>query len=424
MPSLARARPLLLALTLSAALAACGDAGQPQGMPPAQVGIVTVQTAPAAVVNELPGRLSSTRVAEVRARAPGIVLERVFSEGSEVEAGDVLFRIDPEPLRAELASAQASVAQAEADAFQADALARRYEPLIEANAISSQEYDSAVAAQRQAQAAVESARAARDVARINLGYATVTAPISGRIGRALVTEGALVGQGDVTPLATIQQLDPIYADFTQSASELSRLRRAFERGEIQQVDREVARVTLILDDGSEYPLPGELLFSDVTVDQSTGQVTLRGVFPNPGSTLLPGTYVRVQLEQAIAENAIQIPQQAVQRDSGGQTFVTVAEPARDEQGQPVTGPDGQPQTVAAQRMVRVGSTLGDTWIVEEGLQPGDQVIVEGFQRVSPGAPVIAAPWQAPAAPGAAPPPGQGGADGTPAAEGQAQPPQH
>jgi membrane fusion protein (multidrug efflux system) len=393
MSASARIRLLLLVLGLSALLAACGGVDS-QDTPPAQVSVVTVETAPAAIVTELPGRLNSTRVAEVRARVPGIVLERVFTEGGEVKAGDVLFRIDPEPLRAALASAQAAVAQAEANAFQANALAQRYEPLIKANAISSQEYDGALAAQRQTRAVLQSARAALDVARINLNYATVTAPISGRIGRALVTEGALVGQGAVTPLATVQQLDPIYADFTQSASDLLRLRRALERGEMQHVDREVARVSLILDDGSEYPLPGELLFSDIAVNPSTGQVSLRGVFPNPDKVLLPGSYVRVRLKQAIAERAIRIPQQAVQRDGGGRAFVTVAEPARDEQGKPLTSSDGKPpRLVAARRTVRLGSTLGDTWIIEDGLQPGERVIVEGVQRATPGTVVIASPWQ-------------------------------
>ncbi|MFC4727382.1 efflux RND transporter periplasmic adaptor subunit [Coralloluteibacterium thermophilus] len=425
MPVPSRLRPILLAAAVALAVSACGGGGQPQGMPPAQVSVITLEAAPAAIVNELPGRLDPTRVAQVRARVPGIVLERVFTEGSDVQAGDVLFRIDPAPLRAELSSAEAAVAQAEADAFQANALARRYEPLVAANAISQQEYDAAVAAQRLAQASIEAARARRDVARINLGYATVTAPISGRIGRAQVTEGALVGQGDVTPLATIQQLDPIYADFTQSAGDLARLRRAFESGQIQQVDRESAQVTLLLEDGTEYPLPGRLLFSDVTVDPTTGQVALRAEFPNPDGVLLPGTYVRVRLEQAVATEAITVPQQAVQRNSGGQTFVTVAEPARDADGQPVQGQDGQPQMVAGQRTVRLGSTLGDRWIVEEGLQAGDVVVVEGFHRAAPGTPLIPAPWQGGAgagqqasAPGPNPAPPQ---DEQPAGASESQP---
>lgn len=402
---------LMIAATL--ALAACGNGESPNGMPPVQVSTLTLQPERAAVVNELPGRLNPTREAEVRARVAGIVLERVFTEGRDVEAGDLLFRIDPAPFQAELDAARAALEQAEADAFQAAALARRYEPLVEANAVSRQEFDRAQAADRQARAAVSAARARVQTAQINLGHARVTAPISGRIGRALVTEGALVGQGAATPLAHIRQLDPMYADFSQSTAELARLQRAFADGAIARVDPDTARVELVLEDGSVYPHAGRLLFSDISVDPGTGQVALRGEFPNPTGDLLPGSYVRVRLEQASAGEALLVPKQSVQRNAGGQTYVTVVEAAVGEDGQPVAGHDGQPARVAAHRVVRLGTSLGNRWLVEDGLAAGDEVVVEGFQRAAPGMPVIAQPWTghtAPAAPGEAPEQAQPGVD--------------
>lgn len=400
-------------------LSACNGEQAPNGMPPTMVSTITVAPERASVVNELPGRLSANRVAEVRARVPGIVLERVFTEGSDVVAGELLYRIDPAPLRAEAASAQAALARAEADAFQASALARRYAPLIAENAVSQQEYDNAVAADRQAQAAVAAARAVLEQARISLGYADVKAPISGRIGRALVTEGALVGQGDATPLARIQQLDPMYADFTQSTAELSRLQRAFDSGDIARVDGESAKVELVLEDGSVYAQPGRLLFSDISVDPGTGQVSLRGQFPNPDGRLLPGSYVRVRLEQGSSGNALLVPKQAVQRNAGGQTYVSVVETRRGEDGEPEIGPQGAPVQLAAQRIVALGTSLGNRWLVEDGLEAGDEVIVEGFQRAAPGMPVMAQPWQAAApspAPGEAPEETQPGMDPEAAAD--------
>lgn len=396
-------RLLLVSATVLAALTLSGCNGEqaPNGMPPTRVSTITLAPERASVVNELPGRLSATRVAEVRARVPGIVLERVFTEGSEVEAGELLFRIDPAPLRAEAAAAQAALARAEADAVQAAGLARRYAPLIAENAVSQQEYDTAVATDKQAQAAVASARAALEQARISLGYADVKAPIAGRVGRALVTEGALVGQGDATPLARIQQLDPMYADFSQSTAELSRLQRAFDGGEVTRVDEGSARVELVMEDGSVYDHPGRLLFSDISVDPGTGQVSLRGEFPNPNGRLLPGSYVRVRLEQGASGEALLVPKQAVQRNAGGQTFVSVVEAQRGEDGEPVAGPQGEPVRVAAQRIIELGTSLGDRWMVESGLAPGDEVIVEGFQRAAPGMPVVAQPWQG-VTPGPAP----------------------
>jgi membrane fusion protein, multidrug efflux system len=362
-------------------LAGCGErnaAAQAPGagMPPPEVAVVTVAPERIVMTTELPGRIEATRVAQVRARVPGIVLKRVFTEGSEVKAGDVLFRIDPAPFQATFNSTQAAVAKAEANLAQANLKGQRYKPLVETNAISKQEYDDALTAQKQATADLASAKAAQETARLNLGYATVTAPISGRIGRAQVTEGALVGQGEATPLASIQQLDPVYVNLTQSSSELLQLRRALANGQLKSVGKDKAKVTLVTEDGRAYPHAGKLLFSDVAVDESTGAVTLRAEFPNPDRMLLPGLYVRARLEQAVSESAIMVPQQAVQRDPTGATVLLVGE-------------DGKvkPQPVKA------GSSQGNAWIISEGLKPGDRVIVEGFQKAKPGAMVKAVPWK-------------------------------
>lgn len=366
--------PALVALVLTG----CGGAKTTTEAAPLEVGIITMQTSRATLTNELPGRLDATRVAEVRARVPGVVLKRAFSEGSEVQAGDVLFTIDSAPYRASHDNAGAALERAEANLMLAQVQVERYKPLIAANAISQQQYDNALAAEKLARADVSAARAQRETSRLNLGYATVTAPISGRIGRAMVTEGALVGQNEATPLAKIQQLDPIYADFTQSASEVAKLRRAMKDGRLQQLSPDEIKVTLVLDDGSEYPLPGKLLFSDISVDESTGEVSLRGEFPNPDQTLLPGTYVRVRLEQAVDEQALTVPQQAVQRDAGGGSNVMVVDA------------EGTVQS----RNVQLGSLVGDRWIVSKGLKAGEQVVVEGVQKVRAGTKVTVAPWQA------------------------------
>ncbi|MEJ6022384.1 efflux RND transporter periplasmic adaptor subunit [Ramlibacter sp. PS4R-6] len=381
--------PLVLpaALALSFLISACGQgAAQPGGMPPAEVAVVTVQPGDVGIVTELPGRTEASRVAQVRARAAGIVLERLFREGSDVRAGQPLFRIDPATYQAQSASAQASLAQAEANLGQASALAQRYKPLVEANAISKQEYANAVAAEKAAQAQVAAAKAGVQVAQINLGYATVTAPISGRIGRALVTEGALVGQGEATPLATIQQTHPMYVNFTQSSTEVLTLRRALSEGRLKRAPgQESALVKVVLEDGSEYPQPGRLLFSDLTVDATSGQVTLRAEVPNANGLLLPGMYVRVRLEQAKVGNAILLPQQAVTRSGQGDSVLVVDKDSK-----------------VAPRPVKVGNQQGNSWVILSGLQPGEQVIVEGFQKIRPGAPVKAVPWQqAGAAPAAA-----------------------
>ena len=381
----------LPALGLIALLAACGQSAAPAGpggpgaaMPPAEVGVITVTPGDVGLITELPGRLEASRVAQVRARAAGILQKRLFSEGSDVKAGQALFQIDASPYEATLASATASVAKAEANLMQASAQAERFKPLIEAKAISQQEFINAQAAQKQAEADVAVARAAVQTARINVGYANITAPISGRIGRALVTEGALVGQGEATQLAVIQQIDPVYVNFTQSASEVMKLRRSLETGQFKRAGSQAASVKLVLEDGTEYARAGKLLFSDLTVDTTSGQITLRAEVPNPGGVLLPGLFVRVRLEQAQAGNAITLPQQAVTRSPQGDTVMVV-------------GPDGK----VAPRPVKIGGQQNGQWVVLSGLQAGEQVMVDGFQKLrGPGA-VKPVPWQAKPAAGTA-----------------------
>ncbi|RKJ98967.1 efflux RND transporter periplasmic adaptor subunit [Alicycliphilus denitrificans] len=381
------AAALSIALAAALALAACGkkDAAPAGagGPPPApQVGVVTVQPGDIGLVTELPGRLEASRIAEVRARAAGILQKRLFAEGSDVKAGQKLFLIDSAPYEATLAQAQASVAQAEASLAQSRALAERYRPLVAVNAISKQEYDNAVAAQKMAEANVAAAKAAVTTARINLGYATVTAPISGRIGRALVTEGALVGQGTPTELAVIQQIDPLYINFTQSASEALKLRAAMASGKYKKAGANAANVSVVLEDGSVHKQPGRLLFTDLTVDATSGQVTLRAEVPNPDRSLLPGLYVRVRLEQAQVDNGVLLPQQAVTRTGAADTVMVVGEGGR-----------------VSPRPVKLGPAQGTNWVVLDGLKAGEQVMVDGFQklpRVKPGDPMVVqpVPWQA------------------------------
>lgn len=395
---------LCTALLLAAGLSGCGKsappaAGGPPGgtPPPAEVGVVTVTLGDVGLITELPGRLEASRTAEVRARAAGILQERVFREGSDVKAGQLLFRIDPAPYAAALQSAQALLARAQASRTQATSLAKRYQPLLAENAISQQEYAVAQAAQQTAEADVAVAQAAVQTARINLGYASVTAPISGRIGRALVTEGALVGQGQATALATIQQVNPLFVNFTQSAAEVLRLQRALEAGQLKGVDAKAASVRVVLEDGLELDQSGKLLFSDLTVDPATSQITLRAEVPNPGGRLLPGLYVRVRLEQAMARDAITLPQQAVTRSAQGDTVMVVSAEGK-----------------VAPRPVKVGGQQNGRWIVLDGLKAGEQVMVDGFQKLRGGAPVKPVPWSSPGAQPA-------GAPATPGAKPAAEP---
>ncbi|WP_367067308.1 efflux RND transporter periplasmic adaptor subunit [Oryzisolibacter sp. LB2S] len=376
---------IAVALAGALALGACSKkenaAAAGAGPQAPEVGVVTVQAGDIGLVTELPGRLEASRIAEVRARAAGILQKRLFGEGSDVKAGQKLFLIDSAPYQASLAQAEASVAQAEASLAQSRALVERYRPLVAVNAISKQEYDNAVASEKTARANVAAAKAAVTTARINLGYATVTAPISGRIGRALVTEGALVGQGSATALAIIQQIDPLYVNFTQSASDALKLRAAVASGKYKQAGSGAAQVRVVLEDGSVYPQAGRLLFTDLTVDSTSGQVTLRAEIPNRDFALLPGLYVRVRLEQAQVDNAILLPQQAVTRSARADTVMVV-------------NADNQ----VSPRTVKLGPAQGSNWVVLEGLQSGDQVMVDGFQKLprgKPGTPIVVkpVPWQ-------------------------------
>lgn len=378
-------RPFIaLTFAVAAALAGCGKGGDAKGppgagAPPAEVGVVTVSLGDVGLVTELPGRLEASRVAQVRARAAGILQQRLFREGSDVKAGQALFTIDSAPYAAQVASAKASQARAEANVAQTTALAERYEPLVEANAISKQEYANAVAAQKQAEADVAVAKANVQTAGINLGYAAVTSPISGRIGRALVTEGALVGQGEATQLAVVQQINPMYVNFTQSAADVMKLRSAMAGGQFKRANGpDAASVRIVLEDGSEYPQAGRLLFTDLTVDATTGQITLRAEVPNAQGLLLPGLYVRVRLEQAQASNAMTLPQQAVTRSGQGDSVMVV-------------GDDGK----VSPRSIKIGLSKGDKWVVLDGLKPGEKVMVDGFQKLRPGATVKPVLWQAP-----------------------------
>lgn len=381
MSSVSRFTRLTLIVAVLAAFAGCGQKQNAQpgaAMPPGEVSVVTIAPARITVTNELPGRLEAIRIAEVRARVAGIILKRNFREGSEVKAGDVLYHIDPATFKATYDSAQATLAKSQATLVQATLKEQRYKPLVEVNAVSRQEYDDAVAAQKQAEADVVASQAAVQTARLNLGYATVTSPISGRIGRALVTEGALVGQGEATQLAVVQQLDPIYVNLTQSSTDLLKLQQAMASGQLKTIGKDKARVSLVTEDGRPYPLPGKLLFSDVSVDATTGSVTLRATFPNPDRALLPGMYVRARLEQAVDEQAIVIPQQAVMRDQNGASVFVV----------------GADDKVVA-RPVKTGAAQGNDWVITDGLKNGDRVIVEGLQKAKPGAPVKPVPWQGP-----------------------------
>ncbi len=377
-PVLSRLSPVMLA----AALAACG-AGQGGGAPaapgaappPPPVGVVIVQPQPVALQSELPGRVEALRTAQVRARVNGVVLQRLFREGSDVQAGQVLVRIDPAPYQAALDSALAQQQRAQAALAQARATAERYRPLAEVQAISAQTYADAEAARTLAEADVAAATAAVATARLNLGYATVTAPIAGRIGRSLVTEGALVSAAEATPLAVIQQVGSVYVNFTQSSGDLLRLQRAVAEGRLRKSGDAVA-VRIVLDDGSELPQRGRLLFSDLAVDAATGQVTLRAEVPNPQGLLLPGQYVRVRLAPATLPAAMRVPQQAVTRTAQGDTVLVV-------------GDDNKP----APRPVQIAGSDGTDWVVTGGLKDGERVIVDGFQKMFvPGAPVTPVPW--------------------------------
>lgn len=339
----------------------------PPQMPPAAVTFLPAATETVTITRDLPGRIDALRVAEIRARVSGILLKKTFEEGADVKAGDVLFQIDPAPLQAARDSAAANLARAEANAKQAENQVNRFRELVAVNAVSKQDADNSESAVTIANAEVLAAKAALVSAELNLGYATVTAPISGRIGKAEVTEGALVGQGDATLLAIVQQLDPIYFDFTQSSTDLIALKKA---GSNQST------VTLLLDDGSEYESQGRLLFSEVSVDETTGMVTLRAEFPNPKRDLLPGMFARARIVQAVKENAITVPQRAVTRAAGGKGTVLIVDDSNHAQS----------------RTIETSDAFGDKWVVTSGLQAGERVIMEGHLKARPGSPVVPEPY--------------------------------
>ena len=383
---------LPLVVSLAAVLTGCGKdekaAGAPGGgMPPANVGVVTVGAQPVALATELPGRIEALRTAQVRARVNGVVLKRLFTEGSEVKAGQQLFLIDPAQYQAALDSANANLAKAQANEAQAAAQAARNKPLADAKAISQQEYITSVATAKAATADVAAAKAAVAQAKLSVDYAHVYAPISGRIGRALVTEGALVGASDATQLALIQQVSSVYVNFTQSANEVQAMRRALAAGQLRSAGAGAAQVEVLGEDG-KVMRTGKLLFTDLTVDPTSGQVTLRAEVPNTDGQLLPGQYVRVRVAQAELPAAILVPQQAVTRGSSGDTVLVV-------------GADNKP----APRPVKIGNAVGNQWIVLDGLKTGEKVIADGFQKMFvPGAPVNPVPFNpASAASGAAAP---------------------
>ena len=377
---------LTAAMAGLALLAGCqkqDEQAAPAAFPPSAVAVVTTKAEALPITNELPGRITATRIAEVRPRVSGIVVDRVFEQGSIVKEGDVLYKIDPAPFQVQVDSAEATLARAKAAQLQARQAADRQTQLRKSGAAALQQYDDAIAQLAQADADVAVAEAGLATAQLNLQYASVTAPISGRIGRALITEGALVSANGQENLATIQQLDPVYADFTQSATDLIRLRKAMREGQLMTANEEAA-VHLMLDDGTLYDHKGKLLFSEAAVDATTGQVTLRGEFPNPDGNLLPGMYVRVQIQQGVEENAIAVPQQSVQRTSGGQSQVYVV----------------NAENKVEFRNISLGRTAGNRWIVTAGLKPGEKVIVEGFQKIGPGAEVVPSEWDPNAKPAA------------------------
>jgi membrane fusion protein (multidrug efflux system) len=340
--------------------------------------VVTLQPTAVTLTRELPGRTSAYRVAEVRARVNGILLKRFFVEGSDVKEGQKLFQIDPAPYQAAFDGARAVLSRAEAAAANARLQAQRAAELIRTNVISQQDHDNAQAALKTAEADLAAARAAEDAARINLGYTTVTAPVAGRIGRAMVTEGAYVQASQATLLATVQQIDPMYVDVTQSADEVLKLRRDLESGRLEAAGKGQARVKLLLDGGIAYPLPGTLQFADVTVDPGTGSITLRALFPNPRGDLMPGLFVRAQLVEAVNPQALLVPQVAVTRDQKGLPVALVV----------------NAEKKVERRQLVADRTVGTSWLVTDGLRAGDVVVVEGIQKVRPGSvvnPVPAAP---------------------------------
>ena len=370
-------KPQHLFLPIAAlAIAACGKAPPPQQPPPpAEVGVVEAKAQSVPLTRDLVGRLSATRTADVRARIAGVLLKRVYTEGTDVKEGQLLFQIDPAPLQAALNAQLANLAAAQATAQNNRIAAARARSVADKGLLSKTDLDNAMAAERTSAAAVMQAQANVEAAKINLGYANVTAPISGRAGQQQVTEGALVGQGEATLLTTISQIDPIYVNFSQAVGELDQLQRAQANGAVSLEGQNKAKVDLVLPDGTPY-LGGTLDFSDTTVDPATGAVNLRGIVPNPNHNLLPGMYVSVRVTLGELKHVWLVPQPAVLRDAKG-PYVWIA------------GKDNK----AAQKRIKADSQQADSWIVSEGLADGDQIVVSGVQRVKPDAPLKPVPWQ-------------------------------
>ena len=367
----------LFASSLALVFSACGKKdAKPPAAPPAEVSVLTVASERVHRTTELPGRINLTREAQVRARATGILLKRLFVEGSNVKEGQVLFEIDPAPLQASLNSAKALMAKTEAWLKESKATVDRYKELVQINAISKQVYDQAVATLGQNEADLLAGKAAVQTTELNLGYAQVNAPISGRIGKALVTEGALVSATEATQLAVIRQLDPVYFDFTQSSTEVLRLKRALQDGSLESVSPGEARVTLMLEDGTVYQHPGKLLFSDIAVDPTTGMITLRAEFPNPENLLMPGMFARAQIIEGVNANAITIPQRTITRGAAGVSTVLVV----------------NDENKVELRNIEAGRTVGTKVIVAKGLKAGERIIVEGSQKAPPGSVVKPVPF--------------------------------
>jgi len=367
-----KAAAFILAVTLGCVLingcqnTKTADRAPMNGTP--EVTVTTVTAQKLALTTELPARARANLVAEIRPQVSGIITKRFFVEGADVKVGDLLYQIDPASYRASYNNAKATLKKAEANLVPIKSKAERYKELITIKGISQQDYDDACAAVEQAEAEVEANKAAVETAHINLRNARVTASIAGRIGKSSITVGALATANQTTSFATIQQLDPIFIDATQSSASLLRLRRDFAAGKMRENSNEHARVKLLLEDGTQYPLEGRLNFSDVTVDSGTGSYIVRMSFPNPKSVIMPGMYVRAIIEQGTAENAILVPQQAVLRDTKGNPYVLLVDR----------------QNKVQQQMIAVDRTIGDTWLVSSGLSPGDRVIMEGSQKARPG----------------------------------------
>lgn len=372
--------PCLRTLVLIAVLGGCGQKEpKPLAQPPTEVSVVTVASERVNRTTLLPGRINPMREAQVRARATGILLKRLFEEGSNVKAGQALFEIDPAPLQATVNSANASMAKTEAALKESKATVDRYKELVPINAISKQVYDQAVATLGQNEAELQVAKAAIQTAELNLGYAQVNAPISGRIGKAMVTEGALVSAMEATQLAVIRQLDPVYFDFTQSSTDVLRLKRALEKGSLEAVSHGDARVTLMLEDGTVYPHAGTLLFSDIAVDPTTGMITLRAEVPNPDNVLMPGMFARAEIIEGVNTNAVTIPQRVITRGAAGASTVLVV----------------NDENKVEARYIEIDRTIGSKVLVAKGLKPGERIMVEGSQKAPPGSVVKPIPFPSP-----------------------------